>query len=636
MRLILILNAVYFIFVSNLAWSIPSDKIIDTVSGKSWKLKWSRRIGKTTFRQTLIHANGLILVGSNGKFNGYVRRDGLDGVHILDANSGTLVKQLSPPSMGDTDVNGVAVTAQHIFYVTDDDQLVATHWDFKTHFVVTLDADIESAPAVSDFNGDGIMDICLATESGRLTAIDGKTGNEIWKFQTLLKPQWSYPETRSFIASPALVDLNSDGIRDVVIGNRNGDMYAINGKNGNEIWSFRTQHPSGIHSSVFATNDRVYFTESYGVLYAFSKLGREMFRLQVSPENVPHLKSSPVVTPAGTIAIASSWNNQSGVWVYPRRYKPSFIRLGKVSASPVVADFMGDGSYQIGVLSEAGVFVIVDEAGDVVAKFGLKYGGEATPLVTDTDGDGRLEVIFATSDEFISCYETDSSGRVYWSGFRGNPYNTGVVQDTIVEDFPSTHHTAKFAFSSPIHRLNLHDKPGFEYRQLYQETFENSSFIIDEYGIGPVKIGVNIGRLKAILGDSVQFVSTTLGGIWNASALMWNNQIQLYILYPLGQTLRDTDRVSMVVTNNPNYRTKAGIRPNATIEDAVTLYGPATFMYQSQTPLEERIHFKNHTTKEWFVNFGESKIGDYQNPQLFNTTQQYDPKKSIGFIGVRK
>ncbi len=604
--------------------AIPSKKIKDHIGGLSWQLKWSKRIGLTTFRTSIQHVNNQIILGSNGKSYSQRIKDSLDGVYFIDAKTGEQQFHIRPSISGDNDVNGVATTAHRIFFGNDDHQLFAYSWNKTRLWELTLDADIEGVPALGDFNNDGIMDVCVGTESGQLLAINGENGDVIWQFQALLKPQWTYPKTRAFIASPTLIDIDRDGTRDVVIGNRNGDLYALNGQTGEELWSFRTGHPSGIHSSVFASQDTIYFTESYGILYAFSKQGRQKFKISIIPENIPHLKSSPVETPKGTIVIATSWDKESGVWVFPRLFKPVFIKLGKVSASPVVADFLGNGTVQVGILSEQGTFTLISEKGELVGQFKLPYGGEATPLITDTDGNGTLELIIATSDQYIACYEIGVKGSIYWSGFRGNPYNTGVVSDRLHEDFEET-----------FKALQLPQQRSYDYRTLYQETFENTDYIIDEQGIGPVKLGITMEKLKILLGESIEYQDINLGIGLNAKAVIWNNKVQLYILFPSWQKLADNDVVSMLVTNHPQYQTAEGIRPNSTVQAAVNIYGPVQLMYQVENNLEERLHFKNKKSKVWFANYGKAKIGQYSDKKLFKVTTNYNPMATIGFIGVK-
>ncbi|MCF0056634.1 FG-GAP-like repeat-containing protein [Dyadobacter sp. CY356] len=98
-----------------------------------------------------------------------------------------------------------------------------------------------SSPRVTDLNRDGVKDIVLGV--GRLEfmacdsaiiALDGKTGALLWK----------NPAKDQIFGSAILKDLNKDGIDDIIIGGRVGELQAINGNTGAIIWKFDKKTPS--------------------------------------------------------------------------------------------------------------------------------------------------------------------------------------------------------------------------------------------------------------------------------------------------------------------------------------------------------------------------------------------------------
>lgn len=122
------------------------------------------------------------------------------------------------------------------------------------------------SPRLTDLNGDGVLDIVIGTgkEVGlhkrSVTAIDGKHGRIIWKNDVF---------SRVF-STPALIDIDHDGVDDVVmgVGNNyhvmqqlsklgkalaqrfeqavteiNGDLFAYRGTDGKLIWSIRLANP---------------------------------------------------------------------------------------------------------------------------------------------------------------------------------------------------------------------------------------------------------------------------------------------------------------------------------------------------------------------------------------------------------
>jgi len=88
---------------------------------------------------------------------------------------------------------------------------------------------------------------------GYAYAIDGLTGAKLWnatlnKFPTNLTND-------GLKASPALIDMNGDKVPDVLVPALNGRIYALNGTNGKELWQLDTNHATLISSPALADMD---------------------------------------------------------------------------------------------------------------------------------------------------------------------------------------------------------------------------------------------------------------------------------------------------------------------------------------------------------------------------------------------
>jgi outer membrane protein assembly factor BamB len=96
------------------------------------------------------------------------------------------------------------------------------------------------SPRLTDINNDGVVDIILGagfewseSEDSSLMAIDGKTGDRLWRS---IVPEAAY-------ATPILVDVNGDGILDATASGRFSDVLMLNGANGDILWQLSKQNP---------------------------------------------------------------------------------------------------------------------------------------------------------------------------------------------------------------------------------------------------------------------------------------------------------------------------------------------------------------------------------------------------------
>jgi outer membrane protein assembly factor BamB len=93
-----------------------------------------------------------------------------------------------------------------------------------------------SSPRVADLNQDGVGDVIQGVGriefqpcDSAIIAFDGKTGNILWMV----------PAEDQIFGSANLMDITGDGIVDVFIGGRSAELKAINGNTGEVIWKFQ-------------------------------------------------------------------------------------------------------------------------------------------------------------------------------------------------------------------------------------------------------------------------------------------------------------------------------------------------------------------------------------------------------------
>ena len=95
-----------------------------------------------------------------------------------------------------------------------------------------------SSPRCIDLNADGVMDVVMGAGKNEfdssefaVIALDGNNGSLLW----------SVPGTNQMVGSPIFHSINEDDIPDVVIGGRGAQLLAIDGNNGKKIWEYKVQ-----------------------------------------------------------------------------------------------------------------------------------------------------------------------------------------------------------------------------------------------------------------------------------------------------------------------------------------------------------------------------------------------------------
>ncbi len=97
-----------------------------------------------------------------------------------------------------------------------------------------------SSPRCADLNADGVLDVILGHgvtardpartgASGSVTAHDGRSGKQLWRYET----------HREVVSTATLADLNGDGVMDAAMGARDGVFFALDGKTGKALWEFK-------------------------------------------------------------------------------------------------------------------------------------------------------------------------------------------------------------------------------------------------------------------------------------------------------------------------------------------------------------------------------------------------------------
>lgn len=274
-----------------------------------------------------------------------------------------------------------------------------------------------SSPTLADLDKDGKLEVIAAGRDlvGGSPACSGK----VYAYRHNGTLFWQTPVRATVNSTPTVADLNGDGFPDVIVGLGgfeeppcwHGGVVALNGLNGQELWTFETQDwlnhsPDGWQDGVFSTpaagdinadgQPEVVFGAWDQCIYLLNRNGQPM------------------------------WGNLPGHLAQVRCGGHGFYNEDTVWSSPALADVTGDGRLEIIIgadISEGnfwgnddgGYLYILDADGDTLARKWMNQAIFSSPAVADLDGDREFEFVVGTgtfvpgTGYYVTAFDYDSS-----------------------------------------------------------------------------------------------------------------------------------------------------------------------------------------------------------------------------------
>lgn len=279
----------------------------------------------------------------------------------------------------------------------EDSQPGSENWSRLFYKVET-----SSSPRAIDLNRDGILDIVLgaggeefAATDAAVIALNGANGEELWKVKG----------RNQIVGSAIFQDITGDGVPDVFIGGRSAQFYAIDGLTGKVLWEY-------LKLDTIDASSEDFFKDTTMLNF-------------FNPQLIPDQNNDGVqdiLTAFGGYVYAQpdDFNRPAGMLMVldaktGKVLKKSAMPDGKETyMSPVVYDFgkgltiiYGTGGETIpGTLYALALddFMASGTKNSVKIDASDTKGFIAPPIITDLSGDGIGEIVLSTMDGYMKAY----------------------------------------------------------------------------------------------------------------------------------------------------------------------------------------------------------------------------------------
>jgi outer membrane protein assembly factor BamB len=272
----------------------------------------------------------------------------------------------SPPTIGDIDNDGDLEILQGGFdghVLCFDGKSGTIKWSLN----VDENSWIQTAPTLVDLDTDGQLDFVVATWgfSGDTSKIYAFRGSD----QSLL---WKKPVSDVIYHGTAVSDLDHDGKPELVIGSYNGILYAINGEDGSDAWTYSYSSSSYYYIGAPASiadldkdgNCEVIFVDMniVGALtntghliwkYTIPDYGTSFRGVAIADINGDELPDVAFGTSEGSV-VTLNGTNGSLIWDYnlAAHYGNTF----ELDNAPLIADFNNDNTLEIFIVGGHGEY----------------------------------------------------------------------------------------------------------------------------------------------------------------------------------------------------------------------------------------------------------------------------------------
>ena len=281
-----------------------------------------------------------------------------------------------------------------------------------------------SSPRPTNINNDNTLDVVFgggvdgyATPFG-VNAIDGLTGEVLW----------AMPTRNEMFGSPSFIDVNNDGIDDVVIAGRDAELRMINGQDGSLIWEFWEHASLLIDDSQYINPNDSGWYNFYNVQVINDLNNDGIDELLCSNGGDHSLDDIEINRPPGHILIVDSYNGDilfsSVVPDSNETYmSPIFVDLDNSGDEKII---FGTGGETIG----GSLFIcefedlLNNDLSNSTTLITSELGIIAPPSLGDLNNDNILDIVVQSFDGTITAINGDNYD-IIWQ------FNLGGVESSV-------------------------------------------------------------------------------------------------------------------------------------------------------------------------------------------------------------
>jgi len=415
-------------------------------------LLWKTKMGCASFRTNIIVNKDELIIGSNGSsFMDHNIFDKQSGVYRINRVTGRINKLIANQAFGDMDVNGVLQLDNKLYFGNDNEEFLCTSIDGDIIFRNSTSGDIEHEPVL--INNNGTPAIVYASERGEVRAISPSTGITIWSYYTPDFKGWKpgdnrmifkigsyFSNTSSFFTKPLLIDINKDGVMDLVYLTYDNKLYAINGANGHLLWLLNSDSKMNYMFTIVGNADQkkiqmisseIDSAQTYsshlltidlrGKIVKSEKLnsGYEYYDAN-SLNAIPFTNGSAIMCTRNALLISDGKKNYKSIdrtieYLRKEYFSDSIVTDIRNSRDATIGDkvFSYEGSKKtVIVLNQWDVtqemtgfieLVSLDQQ-KVLKRFKINAYSEMPPVICDANKDGYLDLLINSKDGFLYCY----------------------------------------------------------------------------------------------------------------------------------------------------------------------------------------------------------------------------------------